>query len=386
LVQFLGRRSDGYYINNFAVSVVDDFRNTWIEQMAGALANKQLFYESDMSSTRDDDEAKLNILSRHFDVKYAALNKDGGVPGPRFSAERIAGLKTGGYRPVLAMEGPWLVDGAMNSQAAIPWKEAIVAMDGSATDGPLGYWHNDFERMRKGTADSVYYAHSLEKLSMVMLAAHSSESGQRFLEFGQGCVRWLEQQGALPDIWAISYYDSNGEWYPVAPESEASGHPAGTITGLAYWLIDYQRKPRRVSIWPHPWAARHAQWREIPASDGYVLLENRSLATYLEVKNGDASNPALVGVYKHIENTPHGQWKVTGAFDRYLTIKDRVHNRHLQVSDASVADNADVSVYAHSGNPDHALWKKIDRGNGWFSLVPKHLESTFLQIDASIEY
>lgn len=240
---------DGYYVNNFAIEEVDDSRNDWIGQIASLLNNKQVFYESDMAhSSRDSDEKKIRILSKYFDVKYAALNKDGGNPiDPRFSTDRIDGLKSNGDRPVLAMEGPFAIKGSIHSPEAKLWRDAIEAMDGSATDGPLGLWSTDHEGMKGATRDSVFYAHGGAKLAMVMLAPYTSNNEAEFLKSGQECVRWLEKEKASPDIWVISYYASDLKWFPITPEKNLDDSPAATVSGLAYWLINHLQDPVR---WP----------------------------------------------------------------------------------------------------------------------------------------
>lgn len=372
---------DGYYLNNFAF--LGD--KAWIGLMADLLTHKAAFYESDMiHCTVAMDEENLKALTKHFKVKYATLNRDGGdQDGKRYSQERIDGLKSCGGRPVLAMEGPFAVDEGIDTPRAQSWLRAIDAMNGASTDGPLGLWFRNEHNMQAVTRDSVHYAHDRGKLSMVMLATHESGSGDNVLKYGQECVRWLERQGAMPDIWAISFYHFCGFHYPVTPETNADGSPAGTVTGLAYWLINYLRKARTVTTYPHQSAVRHAQWREVPTNNGYVLLENRSLRTHLEVKNDNRANPASVGVYTHHKDTAHAHWRIKSTVDGYLVIKDRNGGRSLQVDDALMQPNASVSVYQHVDETEHALWKKVDRGDGWFSLVPKHSQSAFLQIDVS---
>jgi hypothetical protein len=236
---------DGYYVNNFAIEEADGTKNDWLRQIANLLKNKQVFYESDMiHSTRDGDETKIGILSKYFDVKYATLNKHGGSSTtPRYSKDRIDGLKFNGGRPVLAMEGPFAIKGSIHSPEARFWKDAIDAMDGSATDGPIGLWATDHEGMWGATRDGVFYAHGKAKLAMVMLASYTSKTGSQFLSWGQHCVRWLEKEGASPDIWVISYYASNIEWFPVTPEKKPDGSPAETLAGMAYWLINHLRDP-----------------------------------------------------------------------------------------------------------------------------------------------
>jgi hypothetical protein len=379
---FVRANVDGYYLNNFAF--LED--QAWISQMAGILGRKAVMYETDMkNATRDEDQNNIRLLKTHFDqVPYAVLNRhdDENPDGSRYSQDRIDGLNIEGGRPILAQQGPWVVDGGINTPKAATWREAIGAMQGTATDGPLGLWFNNEGNMQQATLESVQYAHDRGKLAMVMLATHTCGSDGNVLRFGEECVRWLEQRGGMPDIWAISYYHFEGFHFEVTPESNDAGSPAGTVAGLAYWLINHLRKPRRVSTWPHQAPVRHAQWRKVSSGTGHVLLENRSLQSYLEVKNNNQADAAEVGTYAHNRDTSHAHWTLAPFGDDFV-ILDRNVGRSLQVDEASTQPNARVSVYPHIPGTEHALWRMTDRGDGWFSLSPKHNPTHSLQIDVS---
>lgn len=57
----------------------------------------------------------------------------------------------------------------------------------------------------------------------------------------QQCVRQHEDHGAKPDIWSVFEYATNT---PTLPET-VNGLPADTISGMAYWLINHVRDPKR---------------------------------------------------------------------------------------------------------------------------------------------
>ena len=259
---------DGYF---FALQQFHS-DDSWMLRMANILTNKNAFVETDFAhSDRGEDEAWMaKVASQGFSIKYAAMNKnDGHDDGVRHSLDRVNGLKQHCNGPVLAMGGPFSGDDGTLSWG--PWSNAINDMDGSATDGPVGLWAADHHGMRGRTRQSVFYAHGLSKTAMVMLAPYTSGTGADFLRWGQHCVRWLEIEGAVPDIWVISYYASE-QRYNVTPEKNHDGSPAGTVTGMAYWLINHLRESFNISVYPHTFPALHAQWRERGNFDGYVLL------------------------------------------------------------------------------------------------------------------
>jgi len=248
--QWVQQNVDGYF---FALQPFYNDDDSWIPRMAGLLRNKNAFVETDLvhSTLSWDTDWMEKLRSHGFRISYAAINKnDGSDAGERFSPERVAGLRA--YCPggALAMGAAFTADdGALSWD---PWTRAIAAMDGCATDGPMGFWWTDIHGMKGRTRQAVYYTRGVSKISMVMLAPFTCrDQNVSFLTAGQDCVRWLENLAtgsAAPDVWVISsYIGGDPAVYPATPETNRDGSPADTVTGLAYWLINHLRDP---AGWP----------------------------------------------------------------------------------------------------------------------------------------
>lgn len=240
--QYVRAHAAGYYINNFALNpnTGDSTQNSKLQQMANLFANKNVFYETDEARSTDfTDEVQIDILRQFFNgPTYATLN-DG------WSADRLTALEWRAPRPILAMQGPWAIGGDINANntGANYERGAIDAMSGSSTDGPMGLWANNTGDMHDGSYSMVKYSHNHAKIAMCMLAPYQSGSGANFLADGQDCVRGHENNGARPDVWVVSYYAAQLEQYPVTPESNPDGSAAGTVTGMAYWLLNHINDP-----------------------------------------------------------------------------------------------------------------------------------------------
>ena len=73
------------------------------------------------------------------------------------------------------------------------------------------------------------------KLLMHMFSIGGTDGAKNWGETQQ-MVREIEEAGVSPDIWIINNF--NGP-FPLVPESDASGQPAVTTTGFAYWLLSH---------------------------------------------------------------------------------------------------------------------------------------------------
>jgi hypothetical protein len=244
---FVRQNASGYYTNNFAVARPEAPAN--LQAMANLFTSKNVFYETDFVRTTDFAD-KVNIdrlIGAGLRVAYTSCNKD-------LNGDRIAALQWRYWRPVLFMVPPWQISGNMfgSDPTAVFDRSKINICSGVATDGPMGYWNTNFQQMREGSYSSVNYAKNAGKQSMVMLATYSAGtghyvagnlavSGQNYYNIARQCVLMHENQNAAPTVWAVSYYAEQLEKYPVTPEKNANGSPAGTITGVAYWLIKHLR-------------------------------------------------------------------------------------------------------------------------------------------------
>jgi hypothetical protein len=261
--RFVQQNANGYYTNNFAVERAEAQAN--LQSMANLFTNKNAFYETEIKSTVNitdtsaTNQALLNqlnfnekvnidkLIGRGFNVRYASCNKN-------LYGARIDALQWRAWRPVLFMVPPWQISGDMfgPDPTAVFDRSKINICSGVATDGPMGFWNTNTQQMREGSYSSVKYAQNSGKRSMVMLATYSAGtghyiagnlavSGQNYYNIARQCVLMHENQNAAPTVWAVSYYAAQLEQYPLVPETNLNGSPAGTVTGLAFWLIKHMR-------------------------------------------------------------------------------------------------------------------------------------------------
>jgi hypothetical protein len=309
--------ADGYYVNCFPFAVkkkaVPAGRAELLRELVALFEHKNVFYESEAEAYQHrvfDQDDKTNIdlfIASGLKVKYATCN---GV----FTDARYQALKWRGERPVLSMGPPWKIGGDITSDlfSAPVWRKMIDASDGAATDGPTGLWRDDRGDVRAGSYSSVKYAHAHKKPAMVMLSPFLSNStgtgtGDNFLKIGKHVVQGHEDNDAMPDIWAVSYYAAQIQQYPVTPE-QVNGAPAGTITGMAYYLLHHLRDPGRSA------ALRMREHDDLtPTSDGAVMqLLANSQAYEVELSNS-SSWLDLIPVLRVSVTDPHQAWRVTFA-------------------------------------------------------------------------
>lgn len=243
---FVRSNVSGWYTNNFAVARADV--NASLGSMRALFQNNNVFYETDYDRSTDfGDKVNIDRLrAGGFNVAYTTCNKN-------LDGNRIAALQWRSWRPVLFMIPPWQLSGNIlnNDPTSVFDRSKIDICSGMATDGPMGYWNTNQGQMREGSYSAVKYARNAGKKSMVMLATYSvgtyynannlAASGQSYYNVARQCVLMHENNQAAPDLWAVSYYASQLEKYPVTPEKNADGSPAGTVTGVAYWLIKHLR-------------------------------------------------------------------------------------------------------------------------------------------------
>jgi hypothetical protein len=179
------------------------------------------------------------LLNAGFTVTYSSLNY--GVDNAKLSQCRTLGLPAGTTRPCLSQNGPWLFGGDIhrNVQNNAVIRRDIARTSGESTDGPLALWASNQGQMQQGSVSVVKYARHLHKLSMVMISPGDLPA-DRWLATTQQCVRYHEDRGATPDIWADFAYDTQT---PTLPEANADGSPANTVMGAAYWLIHHLTDP-----------------------------------------------------------------------------------------------------------------------------------------------
>lgn len=244
---FVRRHADGFYVNFIQMLKGDVPRCT---RTAALFTHKNAIYESDSRYTglggfpdggqfsQALQAKQLNaLLSGGFAVPYASLNY--GLDAAKEADLKQIGMGAGQSRPCLTQAGPWTYKGDIaNAKDVIA---NIARSDGASTDGPLSLWQANQGQMQAGSYSLVKYAHARRKIALVMVAPYNLKPTSQWLSVAQQCVRQHEDHGAKPDIWSVFEYATNT---PTLPET-ANGLPADTISGMAYWLINHVRDPKR---------------------------------------------------------------------------------------------------------------------------------------------
>ena len=331
---------DGLYItngmsNNPSNSSQNASLTAWYNLLAPA--NRNVFYETDAKLSTDlYDEQCIDILRGNFQVTYAICNE--GLP-----ADRITALRWRSWRPVLAMIPPWEVkdNGNFNGSDNATSQTTVLSCDGSGTDGPMGYWHSNYQNFQTGCTTLDQFSHSHGLIAEQMLATHTcgtkgtdqatiTQNGNNYLAYSQSCVRGLENSGAAADVYALSYYDAGDDTYPISPETSGTNIPAGTITGTAWWLIHHLTDP-----------THYTRFDVIPR-DGVRIASGRPEAR-------DAAEAAIASVPSLAEENTVTVPVAASGDGRPVeqSVSIRLHN------DAPAVDACPV-VYAQIDDPGHA--------------------------------
>ncbi len=261
---YVAQNADGFYINFIEMKWITDQQNgrefatqANLQKTASFFKNKRAFFESDNkdNTLNDDKKAIDSLLAAGFTIPYTSLNYG-------WDAERARNLMN--YRNTapqrrlsLVQLGPWAIKGDIrneNTKTVGPidvsnarYRAGAAQTDGLSTDGPMGLWHSNANGMRQASLSVIEFARGLHKQGLVMLAPYSAKvpgyTSKMYLEEGQNCVRFHEDAGLSPDVWAVFEYADN---LPAVPE-QIDGKAANSTTGMAYWLIRHLDDPERMT-------------------------------------------------------------------------------------------------------------------------------------------
>ncbi len=247
--KFLADNADGFYINNFAMRLTDktlkleptaQARFAALQKMSELLKSDKLFYETDQAHSTDDFEknALENFKKAGFDVTAVTINR-GTNPA------RTAILTDDGKRPLYYMFGPWRGGGDINNAENADLRANIAQFGGSAVDGPVTMWRKNAGKMKPMVYSTIQWTQKNNQKFLYLLAPN--ESGAGFLGETQKLAHDMEDNGANPNIWAVSFYGppTFRDALETLPEALPDGAPAKTFSGAAYWLIHHLRAPGR---------------------------------------------------------------------------------------------------------------------------------------------
>ena len=256
---YVRENAAGFY-SNFIIMWRNSYQNTVDPQkscddMRKAFLKDGCFFETSMETGVNSDANGVN--NEATDKKYIDLLTNAGFKVDNtslnygVSAQRINTLRTyNGQRNCLTLAGPWTVGGDIQSDAEAGNKQIrdnILITDGMQTDGPLGYWYANVQKMQEGSYSLVKLVQKSNKIAAVMLAPYDAgvagyNQTKDFLTVSKQCVFGHEDNNASPDLWTIWTYGERSD-EPTFPESQINTagetEPANTLMGVGYWLIKH---------------------------------------------------------------------------------------------------------------------------------------------------
>jgi hypothetical protein len=244
---YVQQNADGYYVNFIEIDSIlthDDLLGFF-----KLFRNKFIYYESDaVNQPLDKEKAAIDAFHNvGWNITYTSQNY-----GWTLQHDEILGYYNLTEhvirRPDLVQVGPWTLSGNIsNDPGTGPYPNAqyrawINQSDGVSTDGPLGYWQIDVQKMREGSYSVVQYAHSIGKTAAVMLCPYGAgvvtyNSTRDFVTVGISAIQEHEDNDADPDIWIIFEYADNV--IPAVPE-QVNGYPANSTTGMAFYALKHR--------------------------------------------------------------------------------------------------------------------------------------------------
>jgi hypothetical protein len=246
---YVRENADGFYANFIEMDAIltpDDLSGFF-----KLFKNKSVYFESDADPQHQPlEKDKAAIVALHnvgWNITYTSQNYG-------WTVERDEIL---GYynltehvlrRPDFVQIGPWTISGNIsNDPGTGPYPNAqyrawINQSNGVSTDGPMGFWQIDFQKMREGSYSVVQYAHRIGKPAAVMLCpywagVHTYNSTRDFLTVGISAIQGHEDNDADPDTWIIFEYADNV--IPAVPE-QVNGYPANSTTGMAFYALKHR--------------------------------------------------------------------------------------------------------------------------------------------------
>ncbi|CAF1274672.1 unnamed protein product [Adineta steineri] len=246
---YVQQNADGFYVNFIEINDILS-----VDDLAGffkLFKNKSIYYESDA----DPDHQPLNKDKIAIDTFHSVgwnITQTSQNYGWTLERDEILGYYNLTEhvirRPDFVQVGPWTISGNIsNDSGSGPYSNAqyrawINQSDGVSTDGPLGFWQNDFQQMREGSFSVVQYAHSIGKQAAVMLCPYGAgvvtyNSTRDFVTLGISAIQEHEDNDADPDIWIIFEYADNT--IPAVPE-QINGYPANSTTGMAFYALKHR--------------------------------------------------------------------------------------------------------------------------------------------------
>ena len=254
---YVQENADGYYFS-FG-QMVTNMSSYYLPHFFQLFKNKLVYFESDAEHITLDRE-KVDILILHnigWNISYTSQNY-----GWTVEHDEVLGYfnltEDVPRRPDFVQLGPWLLSGNISNDPGTghfsnaQYRAWINQSNGVSTDGPMGFWSVDFQKVREGSFSTVQYAHRLGKPAAVMICPYAAgivsyNSTRDYLPVGISAIQEHEDNDADPDIWIFfEYGDLN---IPPVPE-QVNGYPANSTTGMAYYALKHRDgEPRTLDLY-----------------------------------------------------------------------------------------------------------------------------------------
>ena len=254
---YVQENADGYYFS-FG-QMVTNMSSYYLPHFFQLFKNKSVYFESDAEHITLDRE-KVDILILHnigWNISYTSQNY-----GWTVEHDEVLGYfnltEDVPRRPDFVQLGPWLLSGNISNDPGTghfsnaQYRAWINQSNGVSTDGPMGFWSVDFQKVREGSFSTVQYAHRLGKPAAVMICPYAAgivsyNSTRDYLPVGISAIQEHEDNDADPDIWIFfEYGDLN---IPPVPE-QVNGYPANSTTGMAYYALKHRDgEPRTLDLY-----------------------------------------------------------------------------------------------------------------------------------------
>ena len=258
---FVRENLTGFYTNFIDMWCMNYQNSKSAQETCKALydtfVGKSAFFEATMETAVNDSQVGYNneetdrrtidqLTGAGFSVDYTSVNYMT-TANAAYCKERMKLVATyKGDRKCLTLVGPWCFGGDIRNDKDA--KEMCTWGDGAQTDGPLGFWYSDQNKMRQTSYSVVKYMNQLGKESAIMLAPYYAgidayDPRKDFLKVSKDCVLGHEDADAMPQLWTLWMYGTGGmDLFPESRTTAGVQEPVCSGTGVAWWLLKHLKE------------------------------------------------------------------------------------------------------------------------------------------------
>lgn len=246
---YVQQNADGFYFS-FG-QMTNNMSTYYLPQFYQLFNNKFVYFESDADPDHqplERDKVDIGILhSVGWNIIYTSQNY-----GWTVERDQILGYynltEHVPRRPDFVQLGPWLLSGNISNDPGTghysnaQYRAWINQSNGVSTDGPMGFWSINFQKVREGSFSTVQYAHRIGRTAAVMICPYAANvvtynSTRDYLSVGISAIQEHEDNDADPDIWI--FFEYGDQSIPPVPE-QVNGYPANSTSGMAYYALKHR--------------------------------------------------------------------------------------------------------------------------------------------------